>query len=87
VSLALPVGSGGGTRSGGNGSFDAGLGPLAERVAEYERQVIVAELKHNAGHITNTAKALGLERSHLYKKCQQLGIDLGAARQQAGESQ
>jgi len=26
--------------------------------------------------MTNTAKALGLERSHLYKKCQQFGIDL-----------
>jgi DNA-binding NtrC family response regulator len=26
--------------------------------------------------MTNVAKALGLERSHLYKKCQQLGIDL-----------
>jgi len=26
--------------------------------------------------MTETAKALGLERSHLYKKCQQLGVDL-----------
>jgi len=26
------------------------------------------------------ARALGLERSHLYKKCQQLGIDLRAIR-------
>jgi DNA-binding NtrC family response regulator len=26
--------------------------------------------------MTNVAKSLGLERSHLYKKCQQLGIDL-----------
>ena len=26
--------------------------------------------------MTNTAKAMGLERSHLYKKCQQLGIDI-----------
>jgi DNA-binding NtrC family response regulator len=26
--------------------------------------------------MSETAKALGLERSHLYKKCQQLGIDL-----------
>jgi DNA-binding NtrC family response regulator len=30
--------------------------------------------------MTNTAKALGLERSHLYKKCQQLGIDVHAIR-------
>jgi DNA-binding NtrC family response regulator len=30
--------------------------------------------------MAETARALGLERSHLYKKCQQLGIDLRAAR-------
>ena len=30
--------------------------------------------------MTGTAKALGLERSHLYKKCQALGIDLRALR-------
>lgn len=51
-------------------------GPLAERVLAYERQTVLAELNRNARHITQTAKALGLERSHLYKKCQQLGIDL-----------
>ncbi len=55
-------------------------GPLASRVAQYERETILAELKRQGHHITNTAKALGLERSHLYKKCQQLGIDLRAAR-------
>jgi two-component system nitrogen regulation response regulator NtrX len=33
-------------------------------------------LVRNHHHVTNTAKALCLERSHLYKKCQQLGIDL-----------
>jgi two-component system nitrogen regulation response regulator NtrX len=38
-------------------------------------------LKRHHHHMTNTAKALGLERSHLYKKCQQLGIDLRAIRQ------
>jgi DNA-binding NtrC family response regulator len=83
VSLALPQKASG---NGGGGASVVGDGPLSERVAEYERQVIMAELKQHAWHITNTAKALGLERSHLYKKCQQLGIDLGAARQQAGES-
>ncbi len=30
--------------------------------------------------MSNTARALGLERSHLYKKCQQLGIDLRGLR-------
>lgn len=59
-------------------SNDAGtLGtPLADRVAAFERATVVAELVRNHGHITNTARALGIERSHLYKKCQQLGVDL-----------
>jgi two-component system, NtrC family, nitrogen regulation response regulator NtrX len=54
----------------------APTGPLASRVAQFERESILAELKRNNHHVTNTAKALGLERSHLYKKCQQLGINL-----------
>jgi DNA-binding NtrC family response regulator len=52
------------------------VGPLARRVMNFERATVLAELERNNRHITNTAKALGLERSHLYKKCQQLGIDL-----------
>jgi DNA-binding NtrC family response regulator len=51
-------------------------GPLAERVQAFERATVLAELERQQKHITRTAKALGLERSHLYKKCQQLGIDL-----------
>jgi DNA-binding NtrC family response regulator len=57
-------------------------GPLSERVDAFERQVLLAELKRHHYHITNTAKALGLERSHLYKKAEQLGIDLSAARRE-----
>jgi len=56
-------------------------------VDDFERETILAELKRNQFHVTNTAKALGLERSHLYKKAEQLGIDLQAARKIAeGES-
>ncbi len=53
-------------------------GPLAARVEAFERTTILTELERQKHHMTNTAKALGLERSHLYKKCQQLGIDLRA---------
>jgi two-component system, NtrC family, nitrogen regulation response regulator NtrX len=60
---------------------DHAIGPLAQRIEEFERETLLAELKRNRNHMTNTAKALGLERSHLYKKCQQLGIDLRAIRQ------
>ncbi len=62
------------------GAAAAAGGTLAERVEAFEREVLLAELKRQSLHMTNVARALGLERSHLYKKCQQLGIDLRAAR-------
>jgi two-component system nitrogen regulation response regulator NtrX len=79
VSLTLPQGA----SSGGTAIFTS-TGPLSDRVQQYEREVILAELKRNHNHITNAAKALGLERSHLYKKAEQLGIDLRALRQESG---
>jgi DNA-binding NtrC family response regulator len=57
-------------------------GPLAERVENFEREVLLAELKRHSYHITNTAKALGLERSHLYKKAEQLGVDIPKIRRE-----
>jgi DNA-binding NtrC family response regulator len=57
-------------------------GPLAERVENFEREVLLAELKRHSYHITNTAKALGLERSHLYKKAEQLGVDIQKIRRE-----
>ncbi len=74
VALALPQAAPAQTSS------SVGSGPLAERVNRFEREVILTELERQHHHITNTAKALGLERSHLYKTCQRLGIDLHAAR-------
>ncbi len=61
-------------------------GALAERVQSFEREVILAELKHNQYNVTNAAKALHLERSHLYKKAEQLGIDLQAVRKEQDPS-
>jgi two-component system, NtrC family, nitrogen regulation response regulator NtrX len=55
-------------------------GSLAERTDAFEREQILAELKRHHQRMTDTARALGLERSHLYKKCQALGIDLRAMR-------
>jgi len=53
-----------------------GTGPLAQRVLAFERAAVLAELERNGRNVTQTARALGLERSHFYKKCQQVGIDL-----------
>ncbi|MEZ5401203.1 MAG: sigma-54 dependent transcriptional regulator [Bryobacteraceae bacterium] len=50
-------------------------GSLAERVQRFERAAILGELRRNEFHMARTARALGLERSHLYKKCQQHAID------------
>jgi DNA-binding NtrC family response regulator len=60
----------------------SGSGPLATRVESFEREVILAELKRANFHMTNAAKALGLERSHLYKKAEQLGIDIQRQRRE-----
>lgn len=59
-----------------------GSGTLADRAVSFEREVILAELKRSNFHMTNTARALGLERSHLYKKSEQLGIDIRKQRRE-----
>ena len=74
VRLALPAAEGDGA------GVAVQTGSLAERTDAFEREQILAELKRNHQRMTDTAKALGLERSHLYKKCQALGIDLRAMR-------
>ena len=81
VQRALPQGAARTAVGGADGAAAASAdGTLAQRVEGFERETLLAELKRNRNHMTNTAKALGLERSHLYKKCQQLGIDLRAIR-------
>ena len=80
VPLALPQSAAAGVAGGGLPAS----GTLAERVEAFEREVLLAELKRHNQHMTETARALGLERSHLYKKCQQLGIDLRAMRKAEG---
>jgi two-component system nitrogen regulation response regulator NtrX len=51
-------------------------GALRDLVDAHERDVIRERLRALSGHVTNAARSLGLERSHLYKKCKQLGIDI-----------
>jgi len=80
VQLALPNSASEAAPSSGAVRLE---GPLAQRVDSFERDQILTELKRHNQRMTDTAKALGLERSHLYKKCQALGIDLRALRNQA----
>jgi two-component system, NtrC family, nitrogen regulation response regulator NtrX len=77
VRVALPRSSDSHSAHGGDSTGAVGFsGTLAERVEKFERESLVGELAKHGYHMTNAARALGLERSHLYKKCQQLGIDL-----------
>ena len=64
-----------------------GSGVLADRVQFFEREVILAELKRSQNNVTLAAKVLGLERSHLYKKAEQLGINLRTLRREQGGSE
>jgi len=79
VRLVLPAGE---TAAGATSvaATTAGQGTLDERTQAFERDVLLAEIRRHNFHMTNVARALGLERSHLYKKCQQLGIDLQSLR-------
>ncbi len=78
VCLALPGGELSATAS--PTETTPGQGTLEQRTEAFEREVLLAEIRRHNFHMTNVAKALGLERSHLYKKCQQLGIDLHSLR-------
>jgi two-component system, NtrC family, nitrogen regulation response regulator NtrX len=74
VHLVLPTSDSAGSSTGSS------AGTLAERTEAFEKETMLAEIRKHNFHMTNVARALGLERSHLYKKCQQLGIDLQSLR-------
>jgi len=79
VRLILPTSA---SLSGGPSASAVGnaTGTLAERTEAFEKETMLGEIRRHNFHMTNVARALGLERSHLYKKCQQLGIDLQSLR-------
>jgi DNA-binding NtrC family response regulator len=80
VQMALPKNS----TSGLSLPAETVAGPLSDRVQSFEREVILQELKRSHHNMSLAAKNLGLERSHLYKKAEQLGIDLRALRRESG---
>ncbi len=52
--------------------FDA---PLREAREQFERAYLRYQLQEVGGSIGRLAKAVGMERTHLYRKLRQLGID------------
>jgi len=83
VRLVLPSSTSKTGDSGTGANHHETSGTLAERSEMFERETLISEIRRQNFHMTNVARALGLERSHLYKKCQQLGIDLQAIRKPA----
>lgn len=79
VRSALPVAA-----NAGLGSTAFSSGALSDRVDAFEREMILAELKRSHSNVSLAAKSLGLERSHLYKKAEQLGIDVKTIRREQG---
>jgi len=48
-----------------------------ELVEDAEREIILSALDQHGGNVSDTARTLGLERSHLYKKMRALGVKRG----------
>jgi DNA-binding NtrC family response regulator len=71
VRMVFPAGVAGKTSASGS---------LTARIEGFERETIREELERCHHNMTETARILGLERSHLYKKCAQLGIDVKGLR-------
>ncbi|MET0339764.1 MAG: sigma-54 dependent transcriptional regulator [Polyangiales bacterium] len=65
----LPIGD-----AGGRGAVYDPARSLRDMLDDAERALIRKALEHHLGNVTATADALGLERSHLYKKMRALGL-------------
>ncbi len=71
VAAALP-----GSRAPRTDRVREGVG-FHELVEEAEREIVLSALTAHQDNVSDTARALGLERSHLYKKMRALGIKRG----------
>ncbi len=63
----------GAAHDGAQGLYRPGV-PFRVLVEEAERQILQDALAHHGGQMAATARALDLERSHLYKKARALGL-------------
>jgi DNA-binding NtrC family response regulator len=63
----------GGTTARASGLYRPGV-PFRVLVEEAERAILEGALAVHGGQMTKTARALDLERSHLYKKAKALGL-------------
>jgi DNA-binding NtrC family response regulator len=63
-------------------SFELEL-PLREARDAFERAYFEYHLTQENGSMTRVAEKTGLERTHLYRKLKQLGVDLSKAKRHA----
>ena len=65
----------------GHDGIDFSL-PLREAREQFERAYLLHQLGEAGGSVGKLAKAVGMERTHLYRKLKDLGVDpRGAARE------
>ncbi|MGC4062880.1 MAG: response regulator [Aquabacterium sp.] len=57
--------------------------PLREARDDFERAYFEFHLAREGGSMTRVAEKTGLERTHLYRKLKQLGVDLGRSKKLA----
>ena len=57
--------------------------PLREARDEFEKAYFEFHLSKEGGSMTRVAEKTGLERTHLYRKLKQLGVDLSRSKRQA----
>jgi DNA-binding NtrC family response regulator len=58
-------------------------GPLREARDEFEKCYFEYHLARESGSMTRVAEKTGLERTHLYRKLKQLGVDLARSKRNA----
>ena len=58
-----------------NGTTSFAASTLHEARAQYEREFILSKLKEYNWNVSQAARALGLERSYLYRKMKTYGIE------------
>jgi two-component system nitrogen regulation response regulator NtrX len=73
VELALGSAGGGFSELEQHVAFDQ---PLRQAREEFERSYLVYHLDLHSGNVTQMAKAVGMERTHLYRKLRSLGIEI-----------
>jgi DNA-binding NtrC family response regulator len=61
----------------GTAGIDFSL-PLREAREQFERMYLLRQLQEAGGSVGKLAKVVGMERTHLYRKLRDLGVDVKA---------